>query len=189
MAVPLLYSAGPQALEYAVATTTVSVETFLAAAFVSGRGFFGYRNHSVSLVEGSVVGVVAVYPLTRYIALSLQHAWQVWRHFGLPEFMPRMRRGVQLQSLMPPPGLAMVYLANFGVAPQWRGHGVGRAMLERQVDAAKRRGYRVLALDVSVENPRARELYERCGLRVVSRNRFAGPEFVVPDTLRMELAL
>lgn len=188
-AVPLIHSAGPQALEYGFSAGVVSATAFLAFNFPGSSGFFGYRNHRVAMVDGLITAIAACYDRNAYRRLSLAHAWLVWRQYPAAEYVNRMRRGLQLQALMPPPVAGMFYLANFGVTETLRGRGIGRAMLERQIGAASRAGHDRFALDVSVENPRALALYERCGLRVLWRNHFPGPVGAVPDTLRMELRL
>lgn len=189
LAVPLVYSAGPQALDYGFGGPSMPAMAFLHATFSQGAGFFGHRNHMLALQDGTVAAVAASYGSAAYLRLSLVHTWLVGRHFPWGEFLERMRRGLHLQALMPPPEAGMLYFANFGVARSLRGRGIGRAFLDRQINAAASAGCRSFALDVSVENPGAHALYERCGLRVVRRNRFPGPSGVVPDTLRMELRL
>ena len=52
--------------------------------------------------------------------------------------------------------------------PSARGSGVGRALLGNAVGRARSAGCAALALDVDVANVRARALYERLGLAVVS---------------------
>ena len=81
----------------------------------------------------------------------------------------------------------MLYLANFGVAPESRGKRIGTQILERQIQFSTAEGCSVLALDVAVNNPRAQSLYERLGFRVAgySRFNFFGGVGVVPDARRM----
>ena len=49
------------------------------------------------------------------------------------------------------------------VHPDYRSKGVGRQILSRAEQLAEERGYSRLGLGVSVDNPRARSLYQRCG--------------------------
>ena len=186
---PLIHSAGPQAIDYGFGLSHRDARDFLRAAFFDGPGFFGWRNHVVALVQGEVVAVSATYSLPAYLQLSLQHAAQVWRHYPLAAFPGVMRRGMQLQTLMPPPGPSMHYLANFGVREDLRGRGIGLAMLEHHVACARRAGRTVFALDVSVQNPRAQAFYARFGMQIRRTNKFGGPAGAVPDTRRMEMPL
>jgi ribosomal protein S18 acetylase RimI-like enzyme len=49
--------------------------------------------------------------------------------------------------------------------PQMRGRGIGRAMLERVIEEARRRGYEAAMLTVASHNAAARRLYEALGFR------------------------
>ena len=54
------------------------------------------------------------------------------------------------------------------VKAHW-GKGIGKAMLQTLIDAAKQAGYEQLELDVVDNNDRARTLYERFGFEAVGR--------------------
>ena len=187
--VPLIHDAGPEAIAYGFSDRAVTGLEFIRMAFADGKGFFGWRNHLVATLEDRVVAVSAGYGLAAYLRLTLGHISQVWRAYDAPAFLRVMRRGMQLQDLMPPPAPGVFYLANFGVRADLRSQGIGRMMLDRQRDAAILSRYRVFALDVAVTNPRALALYEHWGLRIVRTNRFAGRRELVSDTVRMEIRL
>ena len=53
-----------------------------------------------------------------------------------------------------------------GVAPAWRGRGVGTALLDGLLGRARADGTRRVSLSVEVDNP-SRRLYERAGFEVV----------------------
>jgi ribosomal protein S18 acetylase RimI-like enzyme len=76
----------------------------------------------------------------------------------------------------PPVGIAMVrlretvwsdkldaYLEEFYVAPKHRGHGLGRALLERVLEFARERGASRIDLGTAVDDRAARALYESVG--------------------------
>jgi putative acetyltransferase len=74
------------------------------------------------------------------------------------------------------------------VPPQLHGHGVGVALSEAIVQAARDLGYATMRLDTSVRQVAAQGLYRRLGFRVVP------PYYDLPDDLRrwlvfMELPL
>ncbi|MGN0934504.1 GNAT family N-acetyltransferase [Falsigemmobacter intermedius] len=77
------------------------------------------------------------------------------------------------------------------VAPARRSQGIGRALLEELATRALAEGYQALRLDVAESNPRARALYERCGFRLVRRQRmpFAAPVFGIRSCDVMERRL
>ena len=75
-----------------------------------------------------------------------------------------------------PAGLALVArrgwqsrVAAMGVRPEARGHGSGRALLERLLEDARARGDRRMRLEVFESNAPARALYERGGFRTTAR--------------------
>lgn len=188
-AVPLIYSAGPEAFEYGFTLGGHRVLDFLRYSFRDGRGFFGWRNHTVVTVGGEVVGIGAFYSGHHYNALTNGLFRQAARYYPLLQ-MPRvLRRGLQLKPLMPPPSRRMLYVANLGVRSDRRSQGIGAALLQAKQAEARKQGYAVYALDVSVQNPRGQALYERLGFQVTREQRFSGPTGVVPDTRRMEITL
>lgn len=70
------------------------------------------------------------------------------------------------------PDTAVISL--LAVAPHVRGQGVGGALLCGAENEARKRGLRVLVLDVIENNP-ARRLYERHGFRVTRTHRLSDP--------------
>ena len=84
----------------------------------------------------------------------------------------------------------VVYMRGLAVAPEHQGRGVGRALVEAAVDAARERGARRLTLRVLAENAPARRLYQACGFVVegVLRGEFLLDGRYVDDVL-MALAL
>lgn len=70
------------------------------------------------------------------------------------------------------PGYGFVDVATpevaMGVAPQWRGRGVGARLLDALVIAARESGLRALSLSVEPDNY-ARRLYHRAGFREVGK--------------------
>lgn len=62
-------------------------------------------------------------------------------------------------------------LANIAVAPRMRGSGVGAALLDEALDAARARGTAQMFLEVRDSNERARALYRSRGFEEVGRRR------------------
>ena len=164
-AVPLIYSSGPEAFDYVFNQASMHALQFLEAAFVTGRGLFGYQNHWVAEADGQVVAAVSFYSAAEYNRYSMQVLGQVLRLYPLTAWWPVLSRSLQTKRWMPPPGRYMEYVANFGVAESMRGRGVGQQMLAYGLERARQRGKSVYALDVADSNPRAQALYERFGMQ------------------------
>ncbi|HEY6828304.1 MAG TPA: ribosomal protein S18-alanine N-acetyltransferase [Gemmatimonadaceae bacterium] len=62
-------------------------------------------------------------------------------------------------------------IANIAVAPDQRGRGVGRALLDAALGEAEARGISAVFLEVRDSNQRARELYASRGFEEVGRRR------------------
>lgn len=62
-------------------------------------------------------------------------------------------------------------LGNIAVAPDRRGQGVGKKLLEAVIEEARGRAVRELFLEVRVSNDTAQRLYESHGFREVGRRR------------------
>ena len=62
-----------------------------------------------------------------------------------------------------------IHITNVAVHPDARRNGIGRALLRRVIDDARRRRLRIAVLEVRPSNDEARALYESFGFRVVGR--------------------
>jgi len=62
-------------------------------------------------------------------------------------------------------------LGNLAVAPEARGTGVGRALLDAALDRVRLRGVRECFLEVRESNRRAQRLYRKAGFEVVGHRR------------------
>jgi ribosomal protein S18 acetylase RimI-like enzyme len=74
------------------------------------------------------------------------------------------------------------YLQAIAVHPAARGHGIGQALFAEAVTRARSAGCTTLTLDVDAANVRARSLYERLGLLVVS----VSPRALLPGGTRVQ---
>lgn len=190
-AAPMVYSAGPEAFDYMLRFDGKEALDFLRYAFADGAGFQGYRNHWVAEREGRVIGVGAFYSGHDEMRLTLGLIRQVFAFYPFGAALGVIRRALELGPMMKPLTNDMWYVANFGVAPECRGQGVGAAFLNFQMAQARKHGFKRYALDVAVTNPRAQKLYEGIGLKFVRERVFRGDRTrsPVPDLRRLEMML
>lgn len=73
-------------------------------------------------------------------------------------------------ALRPMPG-GVGEVKRMFVDPGWRGRGVGRALMERLIEAARLRGYRRLRLGTLLEMQAAQALYRSLGFVAIERYR------------------
>lgn len=77
------------------------------------------------------------------------------------------KRGIGLRRLSFEGIPGTYYLSTMGVNPDFRGKGVGTALMEAAEERARKLGFSRASLLVSPDKPRAKNLYERRGYRVV----------------------
>ena len=130
-AVPLIHSAGPDAFNYVFSVPAgPSTADFLRAAFLSGDGQFGWRNHAVAEHDGEVVGIAAAWGADSTLRFSLAALRQLVRVYGWVPAWAVAIRALRTQSVIPPPLPGCLYIADLGVAPSCRGQGIGRALID-----------------------------------------------------------
>jgi len=71
--------------------------------------------------------------------------------------------GFAIVDLDPAAGKAVAYIQTIEVAPEWRGQGIGHALLYRMESSAREANARTVWLHVDVENSAAIRLYESHG--------------------------
>lgn len=164
---------------------------FLRSAFLDGAGEFGFRNHLVGTLDGTVVAAGAAWSGHSHLSFTLTATRQIPRCYGLVAGLAVMARGLRVETVIRPPDRATCYVAHLGVAADCRGRGIGAALVRELLATGRSKGCKVAALDVAVTNPRALALYERIGFKVVKecRSSLARGGWKVPDHLRMELPL
>lgn len=188
---PLIYSSGPAQFEYLFTQPRKPAQLFLQSAFVSGVGLFGYRIHTVALIDERPVAIGGVYGRRDGKALERQMLIQIVRFYGLRSAWSVIRHAIDLDAMMPFPEPDMCYIAQLGVAEAMRGQGIGTAWVQHQIRLAQAKGYQRCALDVASTNPRAQALYERLGFRVTEERAWPHTASVIqmPNMRRMELRL
>ncbi|WP_267226343.1 GNAT family N-acetyltransferase [Dyella silvae] len=188
-AVPLIYSSGPAAFDFVFATSDGGdAQAFLHRCFVDGAGEFGWRNHWVGVAAGRVVAVGAGYGADTKWPFTLAAARQILKHYGVGRALGVISRGLRVESVIRPPDGDMHYLAHLAVAPELRGQGIGRALIDQLMSTARAVGRHRVVLDVAASNPRAEALYRRTGFQVVGerKSRLGNAWGKVPDHRRME---
>jgi GNAT superfamily N-acetyltransferase len=70
-------------------------------------------------------------------------------------------------------GGLVAWLDELFVVPEYRGQGIGRALLVRAMGVATDKGCRAVDLEVDVDHSRAERLYQREGFTALHRKRWA----------------
>jgi ribosomal protein S18 acetylase RimI-like enzyme len=122
-------------------------------------GDFSYRNAHIAEVDGAPAGVLIGYVLPDpYDAALIAKASEMFRPLA------------ELES----EAAGRWYINVLAVYPEYRGHGIGNALLTH-ADAVGRIAPKGMAIIVASQNESALKLYRRAGYGTVSRRRFTPP--------------
>ena len=190
-AVPLIYSSGPAQFNYVFCRERDGeAQDFLRHSFVRGAGQFGFRNHTVAVSAGRIVGIGACYSGDSHLAFVATAVRQFLGFYGRAG-AGVIWRGLQAERVMPPPSRSELMISHLGVAPDLRGSGIGKQVIEHFLERGRAFGKSMAVLDVSVENPRAQGLYQRLEFTVKAERRslFRSAHGYIPNHRRMHRPL
>ncbi len=117
-------------------------------------GSFTWRNAHVAEVDGDIAGALVGYRIAESAADE-----------DLADVPDIIRPLAELEALAP----GHWYVNVLAVFPEYRGRGIGRALLDRADAIGKAEAPAGMTIIVASENEGAVRLYERCGYRTVSR--------------------
>ena len=99
-AIPLIYSSGPDAFDYAFARPgRNSAQDFLRRAFLQGGGQFGWRQHTVGELDGKVVAAGTIFGGEANLGYLLAATRQILGFFGLGS-VSVIHHGLQLEKII-----------------------------------------------------------------------------------------
>ena len=127
---------------------------------------YSYARTRVAEVDGTVAGSLLSYPGELYKDLRHRTFMELW-----PEFFKMDETSEQEAD----PG--EYYLDTLAVLPQYRGHGIGRALLEDGIRKAQALGYSKITLVADHDMPHLISLYESIGFRKADIRHVFGVEF------------
>ena len=156
---PLVGRVVLMALHYDDTHPLASIFAELAVREVSQ---YSYRNALVAEVEGTVVGAIIGYDGARLEELRKPLYELMVEKFG------------SVRPVEDETSAGEFYLDSLAVLPQWRGRGVGGALLSAARDRAFAAGHERVGLIVDFENPRAEALYNSLGFERVNATTFLG---------------
>lgn len=187
-AVPLIYSSGPDAFSYVFKTDKYKATDFLSFAFSRKGGEFSYDNHQALLVGHKVVGIGAVFSSLEARRFTLSDFWNIILFYGLG-CIPVLIRGLKIEQKIRLPIKNEICLAHLGITPELRSKGLGQKLMDYLISISNKKTQDYFILDVSEDNPRAKQLYDKEGF-IVSRyvpSSLKSKHGHVPNHFRMEL--
>ena len=130
--------------------------------FIQRGNRFSHDCSSVAEKDGQVVGVLVAFPSAEMNARNLRMARQFPGAYALVEMVKIFWLSLPMLRL-PEAMRGEFYTANLAVDPAWQGCGVGSALLGHAGQLAEENGLAMCSLNVDLDNPRAKALYERQG--------------------------
>ena len=124
---------------------------------------YSWTRTRVALADGVPVGCLISYPGEEYAALRI-HTWELI--FG------ETSQDADRYDSETFPG--EYYLDSLAVLPQYRGHGIGKALLMDGVAKGHAAGFERVTLIVDVDKPKNISLYESLGFERESQMSFFG---------------
>ena len=183
-AIPLMYSAGPDAFRYVFSVDyPEQAIDFLRYAFVKGVGEFGYKDHVVALENNTIIGLIGRRSASQNLTYTVAAVKQIFGFYGFLTGLKVIIRGLRFEAIVPPPSKGRVCLHNLGVSPDYQSQGYGQKLIEHFILNERVANEKIankkplnathVCLDVAATNPRAKALYQRLGF-VVTKHRKGG---------------
>lgn len=167
----LILSSGDEEFRYVfgLASADQALE-FLPFAFVRVQGQFSYTHHTAILSQNRHVGIGGVWSQTEYRSCFWSTLQTIFSFYGFFNGLRVVCRGVQAEAVMKPPrkGVGLIY--DLAISAEQRGRGLGKALVDCLQERIGALHLQKAGLDVSSDNPRAKELYQRLGFKQICQN-------------------
>jgi len=148
---PLIVMAGGGIHEFLLDGLVAGMSTIelLVPGLAAREGSFSYRHCAVAEAGGAVVGVAHAYPAD-------------WMRSIDRSYLPADRRA-HIASFEAAQDWGSYFLSSLAVAEEWRGRGIGAALLARAEERGRTGGHDRLTLHAWADNAPARRFYARHG--------------------------
>ena len=144
------------------------VADIIATVFARPDHDYSFQNVIFAEHDKAIVGMASGFTAEQHHRSSDQQLKQAAGYRAL-RMMCLSALGAPLLRVLKTLADGDFYLLAIAVDEEFRGEGVGSALMNSIEDRARASGSARLALDVLPRNERARRLYERCGMIVESR--------------------
>lgn len=166
----LIAGTAQEAVDHVYTSKHKSALDFIGYAYGRRSNFFSYGIHHFVRVEGQTVGCFATYSDEEFPKLTRGFLRCLFAFYGPLRGFGPLYRAIKLSKTTPPPPKEALYVCNLCVFPEFRGRGLGKALMQRAIDLSKEKGFASAALDVDITNTHAIALYEKLGFTIESKN-------------------
>lgn len=113
---------------------------------------YSYRHTRIAEVDGMAVGALVAYDGAPYAEMRA-------KTFGLVQ----QTSGMDLSKNAMETGPGEFYLDSMAILPEYRGHGIGHALMRDRMEWAFRNGFKAVTLLVDKDKPHLQAYYESLG--------------------------
>jgi ribosomal protein S18 acetylase RimI-like enzyme len=137
----------------------------IAQLITGTQNSFSHQFIHVAMIDNDIVGIIIVLPPQRpreddFVTMLPWHA-----------LLRLAVTGIALAPLLRAKDNTMPYIQNICVSERVQGQGIGQQLITYATHNAHAHGHPSIALDVSLDNPKAQKLYERLGFVVAHTTR------------------
>ncbi|PKI04696.1 GNAT family N-acetyltransferase [Staphylococcus xylosus] len=133
---------------------------------------FSYQNTMFAMINGKPAGAISCLPYSELQQQTFTTVWQIAKIQKLQlvtQFLHKFRDIIALIGL-DEGNTDEYHVSMLATLSQFRGMGVGRALLEYAEQLAVHKGYTKISLTVAVENTTAQRLYTQQGYEVIGQS-------------------
>ena len=131
------------------------------------KSMYSWNKALIAEDAGRPVGCIISYRGDEYLPIR-EYTWsRLWEGVD-----PEVIRKSAIETY---PG--EYYLDSLAVEPDFRGHGLGKELMQAAIDYGASLGYRKFALLVAVEKPRLKDYYASLGFREAGEVNFFGHQY------------
>jgi ribosomal protein S18 acetylase RimI-like enzyme len=127
---------------------------------------FSWEWADAAMEDGRVLGIAISFPYDMTPKLEWKTAMQLLQIAKLNHFLRFLGRSIPMIGVSEAEK-GDYYLSDIAVAPEARGKGIGKLLVQHVERKARKHGFERMALTVAQDNPRAIEFYRRQGYRIV----------------------
>jgi len=184
---PLVIASAPETVDYLYQSKSRSAVEFIRYSLATDAGYLGYSIYHVALKDNEIVAVYANYDHKNSLRKSAALIKSIVAFYSFPQCLLVICRLIRLLKLTPLPEKGANYLASISVDSSFKAQGIGTAIINKMIDHSKDQGYKALALDVSIDNTHARNLYQRMGFiqQHINHAKIVGKVPSLSNTYRM----
>lgn len=159
---PLFYSTGPAAFNLAFGSRDKAI-SIIRRLFAKPGNPMSFEHTTVAELKGQVIGILTVADRTIEARTQPQMGAELLRICGPLPLLARLPIHLRLQRLTRLAQDGELCIEDIAVAPQVRGKGIGRLLMQQAERLARRKSYTLISLYVLRDNLPAIGFYRRLG--------------------------